>query len=391
MKQEYKIAKGWAIFIWITLPIFMVLFGWLGIMPFVQDEFDLIMAIEFTSFSVGLEFLMILGLVDITKSKWIIENNTITAIRVFKTRHFKLEEIKGFKHDQNYLHFIPKDTSAKNIKVSPYVGQFGHLITWCENNLINLDREEIINEEKDILENEEYGRNIHEREYRFIQAKRLTKGLNIVSVIVGALTLFYPHYYKIQIIVCSLLPIIGLVVLNAFKGLIKIDGKPNTTHPKIFLTFLIPSCALAMRALVDFTIFDYENFWIPAIFLFTVYGFIILKETKRQFNLSKGLTYLSIFGMLAFGALYIYGMVITTNVTFDNAQPQMYKAQILNKRISSGDSETHYLKLGEWGPQSEIKDVSVSKDIYENKVIGDSAIIYYNNGLFKIPYYIVIQ
>ena len=132
MKQEYKIAKGWAIFIWITLPLFMGLFGWLGIMPYVQEEFDLIMALVFTPLSIGLEFLMVLGLVDIVKSKWIIENSTITAIRVFKTRHFKLEEIKGFKQDQNYLHFIPKDTTAKKIKVSTYVGQFGQLIEWSE-------------------------------------------------------------------------------------------------------------------------------------------------------------------------------------------------------------------------------------------------------------------
>lgn len=391
MKQEYKIAKGWAIFIWIFAPGLIALFGFMGISPYLDDDIDLTLVLILTPFSIGLILLMVLGLVDTVKSRLIIEKDKIISISVFKTKRLDFSDIQGFKRDQNYLYFIPKSTDLKKIKVSSYCGKFKELIIWSESQFNNLDIEEIAKETADIMENEEYGRNIDEREYRFRQAKRLTKILNITSLIIGLSTLFYPHFYKIQILVCTILPLIGLIALKTSNGLIKIDGKPNSTHPKIFLTFLIPSCALAMRAILDFSIFEYKNFWLPAFLLLGVYGFIIFKESKEQFDLSKGITYLSIFGVLIFGALYIYGLLITTNVTFDNSQPQVYKAKILDKRISTGESTTYYFELDQWGPQTEIEDVSVSRDIYDSKIIGDSAIVYFNNGLYKIPYYIVIK
>jgi hypothetical protein len=391
MKQEYRIAKGWAIFIWITLPLFMGLFGWLGIMPYVQEEFDLIMAIVFTPLSIGLEFLMVLGLIDIVKSKWIIENNTITAVRVFKTRQFKVEEIRGFKQDQNYLHFIPKDSQVKRIKVSTYVGKFGQLIDWSENNLTNLDREEVITDEREILENEEYGRTSEEREYKLSKARKLTKTLNTASWIIGLSTWIYPHFYQIQIVLCAILPIVGLIVYKTSKGLIKLDEKPNSAHPNIISTLIAPSGALAMRALMDFQIFDLSNFWKPAIAIFVIFGLLVLKDSNVQYDFRKGVTYLAILGLLMFGGMYSYGFLITTNVVFDESQPSAYKAEILDKRISSGKTTTYYFELSKWGPKTEIDDVSVSKEIYNSREIGDSAVVYFNHGLYKIPYYFVIQ
>lgn len=95
--------------------------------------------------------------------------------------------------------------------------------------------------------------------------------------------------------------------------------------------------------------------------------------------------------MLMFGGIYAYGLLITTNVVFDESEPRVYKAKILDKRISSGKTTTYYLELDKWGPQEEVDDVSVAKDIYNAKEIGDTAIVYFNHGLYEIPYYIVIQ
>ncbi|MCB9051662.1 MAG: hypothetical protein H6556_19685 [Lewinellaceae bacterium] len=142
---------------------------------------------------------------------------------------------------------------------------------------------------------------------------------------------------------------------------------------------------------MDFTIFDYSNFWKPAIVIFFVFGLLVLKGSKVEYNFKKGVTYLAILGMLMFGGMYAYGLLITTNVVFDESQPTVYKAVVLDKHTSSGKTTTYYLKLSEWGPQKEIDDVSVARDIYKSKEIGDSAIVYFNNGLYKIPYYIVIE
>ncbi len=391
MKQEYKIAKGWAIFIWIAMPLFMALFVWLAIMPYVQEKFDLALALILTPFSIGLEFLMVIGLIDTVKSKWIIAGGTITAIRVFKTRRYELEDIKGFKQDQNYLHIVPKDKASKSIKVSRYIGQYGRLINWCEGNLTNLDREEIINDEKEILENEDYGRTSEEREYRLTRAKKLTKTLNIISWIVAVSMWIYPRFYHIQVILCALLPVIGIIVFKTSKGMIKLDEKPNSAHPNILSTLIAPSGALAIRALMDISIFDFSNFWKPAIAIFVVLVFMVIWDSYVKYDFKKVVSYFSIIGILIFSGMYSYGFVISTNTAFDESQPSVYKAKIIDKRKNSGKTTTYYLKLSEWGPQTEIKEVSVSRDIYDSKEIGDSAMVYFNHGLYEIPYYFVIQ
>lgn len=209
MKKEYRITKGWKIFIWICLPLFMGLFGWLGIMPYTEDKFDLTLALILTPISLGLEFLMILGLIETIKSKLIIEKEQIINVGVFKTKKLDFDNIKGFKVDHNYLHFLPKNKKDKKIKVSTYVGKFGELREWCEQQFANLDLEEFVNEEKEILEDEEFGRTQEERDYRLTKAKKTTKTINTISWIVALSTWFYPHFYEIQIVLCGLLPIVG--------------------------------------------------------------------------------------------------------------------------------------------------------------------------------------
>lgn len=391
MRKEYRIAKGWEIFIWICLPLFMALFGWLGIMPYTEEKFNLTVALILTPISVGLEFLMILGLIDTRKSKLIIEDDKIINIGIFKTKVLEFQNIEGFKVDQNYLYYLPVNENDKKIKVSTYVGRFGELRIWSEQQFKNLDLEELVNDEKEILDNEEYGRNQEEREYNLARAKKITKTINTIAWIVALSTWFYPHFYKAQILLCSIIPIVGILIYKTSKGLIKLDEKPNSAHPNILSTLFIPSCALSIRALMDFTIFEYSNFWKPAIVIFIVFGFLVLKGSTIQYNLKKGITYLAILGMLMFGGIYAYGFLITTNVAFDESEPTVYQAKILDMRISSGKTTSYYLKLSEWGPQKEIEDVRVAKDIYNSKEIGDTAIVYFNNGLFKIPYYIVIK
>lgn len=391
MKKEYRIAKGWKIFIWICLPLFMILFGWLGIMPYTEEKFNLTLALILTPIALGLEFLMILGLIDTIKNKLIIEKESITSIGVFKTKKINIKSVKGFKVDKNYLYFFPENKRDKKIKVSTFVGRFGELLEWSEQQFNNLDLDEFINEENEILENNEFGRTQEEREDRLAKAKKTTKAINTISWIVALSTWFYPHFYQTQIVLCAILPIVGLIIYKISKGLIRLDEKPNSPYPNIHSTLIVPSLTLLIRALVDFTVFDYSNLWLPILTIVAVFGILILMDSNIQYDLKKGLTYLTILGTLIIIGAYAYGLLITTNVTFDESEPIVYNVKILDKRISSGKSTTYYLELEKWGPQNNIDEVSVTKDIYNSKEIGDKAVVYFNNGLYKIPYYFVIQ
>lgn len=62
---ECKIGKGWAIAAAISVLIFIGVFGILGIMPWVQDEINLILGLLVTPFSIGIIIFLIYGLINI--------------------------------------------------------------------------------------------------------------------------------------------------------------------------------------------------------------------------------------------------------------------------------------------------------------------------------------
>lgn len=321
----------------------------------------------------------------------IIEEKKIKAIGVFKTKELSFQDIEGFKVDNNYLYYMPVNKNNKRIKVSTYLGRFGELMAWSEQHFKNLDEEEFVDEEKEILRNKAYGRSVEEREYKFAKAKRTTKIINTISWIVALSTWFYPHFYQIQILLCAILPVIGLIIYKTSKGLIRLDEKPNSAYPNILSTMFLPSLSLAIRALLDISVLDYTNLWQPTTFVIILLGIVIFKGSNDEYRLKKGASYLVLLGIIVFGSMYSYGFLITTNTAFDESEPTIYKVEVLGKRISTGKNSSYYLELSTWGPQKEIEEVSVPKNLYKSIEKGDSAVIYYNKGLYKIPYYMVIQ
>lgn len=390
MKQEYGYAKGWRIFLGVLLPACMIGFGYLAVMPFINNS-GTGAKIFLPLLAIGLEFLMVLGLIDLFKGKLIVEKDKITSVGVFKTRTLKLSEIKGFKKDDNYLYFVPADKKLKQIKVSTYVGGFRKLTYWTEEKFENLDFIEVLKDEQEILSNEDFGNTVEEREELLKKAKKVTRVINTISWISAISLWFLPYFYNIQVILCAALPIIGFAVYKHFKGIIRIDDKPNSAHPNLLSTFFIPSCVLMLRALMDFNVFEYENLWKPVTVIFASLAFLLIKDPNARYNFSKAATYFTILGMLLFGGMYAYGFIITSNSIFDPSQPEYYKAKILDKRISSGKHRTCYLKLSDWGPQKETEEVAVDHSLYNEKEVGDSALIYYNQGFYRIPYYLVVE
>lgn len=391
MKKEYRIAKGWAIFIWIFAPVLIGLFGFLGVLPYIEEEIDLTLVVTLTPISLGMIFLMVIGLIDTIKSKLIIEKNRLISISVLKTKILDFKDIRGIKRDQNYLHFIPHSAGLKKIKVSSYVGKYDKLATWAESRFKNIDFEETAKDVLDILENDEYGRTIEEREFKLKSTRKMTKTLNVLSFIVAFTTMIFPHFYKVQIIACAVLPILGLVLLKSSKGLIKLDDKSNSIHPNVIGTLFMPAAALMIRALMDFNVFSYSNFWVPALLIFTFLTFLIFFKSKLEYNFKKVASYMAILVMIMFSCMYAYGALITTNVIFDNSYPNTYKANVIDKHISSGKTPSYYLTLDSWEPQTEPENVSVSKEVYYANEVGNATTVYFKNGLYDIPYYLIIE
>jgi hypothetical protein len=129
-------------------------------------------------------------------------------------------------------------------------------------------------------------------------------------------------------------------------------------------------------------ILSWDKFWIP----FTVVSlsiylliFFLAKDVKKNPTVALIL----IFICASYGA----SAVISLNSILDKSLPSVYKAKIIEKRISNGRSTSYYLNLSPWGSRTEEKDVDVKKSLFDRAKIGDSVHIYVRNGSLGIPWF----
>src|SRR5687768_14960129 len=98
--RTFKMAKGWAIFIYVTVPPMIALFAWLLIMPFVPSMNDGTSNQIYwllAPLSIGMIGLLAVGLLDAIKAKFIIDTNSVSITSTFTNRQLMYDEIKGYR------------------------------------------------------------------------------------------------------------------------------------------------------------------------------------------------------------------------------------------------------------------------------------------------------
>lgn len=385
--KEYRIAKGWAIFIWIMGPVLIALFGFLAIMPFLADEIDLTLVLILTPISIGMVVLMVFGLIDVYKGRFIIKEDRLVSIGVFKTKELRFEEIKGFTVNEQYIFVEPNAKEQKRIKISQYIGGYHEILTWLTTKYENLDIKNAQAEEQEILNYENVGWSREIREEKLSNAKKISKIINWLGGISFAWTLFYPKPYDYAVLSALIIPIIALIAVKS-SGLIRIDQKNGSAYPSIIYALIFPSMGLMARALFDYDIFDYSNVWLKTTLVSVTFIFILLINQK-EITFRKKQDFLTISSLIMFLFAYGFGTVIYLNCNLDKSEPEHFTATIIDKRVSTGKHTSYYLKLTAWGKQKEVDEVSVSKGLYKRVEIDNEINIYFRNGKFEIPWYIV--
>ncbi len=335
---------------------------------------------------------MVVGLLDTVKGRVIVTENMLSIRSTFTNRDLLFSEIKGYKVgvEAQYIYILPNTHDKKRIKISTYVGKTDELIRWLSANFVDLRVENNAKEEREILDNYEYGRCEGERIEKLKNAKLTAKALNWAGGLVCAWTLFLAEPYEYAILASILVPLLSVLAAIFFRGLIKIDEKKGSAYPSVFLGILMPSCGLFLRALLDFNIYDYSNIWLPAASIALGLATIAIMATK-EISFKKPQEFFTVLFLVLFFFGYSYGAVVTTNCYYDESIPQNHQAEIINKRISSGKTTTYYLELAPWADQIESNEVSVSEEFYDRIETGDSVNIYLKDGVYEIPWLMVTE
>lgn len=217
--------------------------------------------------------------------------------------------------------------------------------------------------------------------------------LEWVSIVLCIWFWFYPHPYKLAFAVVLSLPIIGLILNGLSRPnlaslvSINLNSEKNKYDLADFIEF--PGLIILIRVLIDF---EFESFF--SIIKVGTLGFILLliillitHKLVHKDNPNKKMIYATIIGNIA---LYSYAATYGVNCVFDDSEPKIYHAKVIDKSISKGRRHTtYYLKVEPWGHHHDPENISVSSSQYNETAIGQTVSIDYQEGLFNIPWYFI--
>ncbi len=384
--KEYRISRGWGIFIYISATVMIGFFTWMICLPFIENkEIDLELYVFLWPMFFGMIVIMALGIIETYKGKFVIAEDHIYVVGTFSTKKLYLEEINGFRKIDSYIYIIPLSKEQKTIKISTYYKNQDEIEHWLNAHLIDLNLIDEHIERQEILADENIGEDETERLAFLKKAKRAAKELNILGVIIGFWMYFGEAPNHVGIIASVAMPIICLFVMKYYKGLIKIIDNSRAC-PSIFIAFIASSTGLCLRALFDYNFYDIDQIWFPTSIILVFYMLVLLYGNK-DFSLKKAKDYISIFAISLFVLEFSFGMAVMTNCIYDDSKPEIYQAVVISKRVDSGRINTYYVKLTPWRTQSHVEEIMVNKQVYSSLEPKKPVTIYYRKGLLDIPWF----
>jgi hypothetical protein len=204
---------------------------------------------------------------------------------------------------------------------------------------------------------------------------------------------FYPHPYKLVFGLVLSLPIIGLILNGLSRpnlaSLVSISNQKDEDKYDLADFIEFPGLVILIRVLIDY---EFESFY--SILKVGTIGFIILllilgatHKLVDKANPNKALIYLTVIGNIA---IYSYAATYGINCVFDNSDPKVYQAKVIDKSISKGRRHTtYYLRVEPWGHHRDAENISVATSQYNETEIGQTVSIDYKEGLLNIPWYYI--
>jgi len=219
--------------------------------------------------------------------------------------------------------------------------------------------------------------------YNKLKKAHLTaKLLNYISVAIVVWICKFPKPYEYVLIASLAMPIVGIIVIRYWKGLIKIELKRNSINPNLLPVFL-PGIIYACRVKFDFCINEYSNVWLLVGILTLAFSTFFLVN-KRFLEIDN--TYQGMLRILIFSFVYSYGAVIGINCAFDKSKPEIFKSVVHYKRVNNVGVKSYEIEVSSWKKDSKIQKLSIDKALYDQLPVGGNVSIYVFKGIFNIPW-----
>jgi hypothetical protein len=220
--------------------------------------------------------------------------------------------------------------------------------------------------------------------------------LEYITMGLGLWFLFYPKPYNILFTSLLCMPIIGLL-LNGMTGRPSISSlveisKDDDGDDKYDVADFIDFAAwiILIRVLIDFEFESFYSMIIPGTITFVIMLIILFATHKLIDSTTKSKTWIYL-SLISNVFLYSYAGTYGANCVYDNSEPTVYHAKVVDKRVrrSRKGGRTYYVKVTPWGHHYDKEEISVSRVQYDEIHNGQSIKIDLKKGLFNIPWYYI--
>jgi hypothetical protein len=392
--KEYGTAKGWRIFIYLFGPPLILLFLYAPIMirENNQQAPDTVLIWSLNIVLLAMGVFLAYCLVVVGKGRFIISNDRLIERNVwpFNSKEILLADVAGFRFNEQFTCVFARAPNKTKLKFGYTTESYAELQQWLADRFPDLDAQEQQEAEAALLADETLGQSEAERRDQLSTARRTVRILTIAGGAATAWLFLQPEPYQWAILSGLIVPILCLPALWLHPKVLRVDEKKNSGYPSVALPLLLPTMALLLRSVFDHDLLSHDPVWPMVASVAGCFG-LLLMMSNRYFLLRKDSRWLAGSSIIFYAGLYGYSATTTYNFAFDDARPAIHEVKVMGKHKSGGKSTTYYLTVEAWGPKTELNDVTVSADYYEQVGAGKTVTILLMPGKLEMPWYTVAE
>jgi len=316
----------------------------------------------------------------------IVGDDSIRFVGAIKRWELKFSDIKGYRNRDKYLLIEPLSKDGKRIGLRLSQPGTIQLIDLLKSRFDDLDLREREEEHKNILDDLRYGKTIAERAEKLEDATGASKLINAIGVMILLLS-FILKIEKYTVAVAIAAPIVFIIILRIYKGLIRIGTSKSSPYPSIPFGLAAVIICLIIKCF-RYSIMDYHHVWQPALLVAMVLVVILMVANKSFSRISES-RIMGIVLIMICSFLYGFCTVVCLNCVYDTSNSRYYQARVLDKWVSNGRTKAYHFKISQWREGGDTENIQVSRQMFDRINIEDPMNVYLYEGRLKIPWYVI--
>jgi hypothetical protein len=322
-------------------------------------------------------------LVMALRSRVIIEGTRIEVRGAFREKTADLSEVEGFRTitTRNGSFWKLQLKEARGSLTIQKWFDCDELRAWFQQltDLDERDRKALLDE---IERDQDLGATPEDRLKALQRAKQWNIVLSAIAVL-AAIAAFIPDtgWEVPAMVVLALVPAAVLYLLNREPLLYAVGKSKRDPRTELSVALLASGMGLFFGGMrTSFVSWRPLLPTVVAVVLAWLFAFYVFGRKGPRMQAFHVIVILC-------GASYSAGLMAACDTLPDRAKPADYAAQVINKHVVKGKSETYYLDFGPWGPFDRTNKVSVPYSVYEETTPGDVVCFEVHPGALKAAWF----